>query len=198
MEIKLNIIITFSLMAIGCVSLPPTSNLLEPKIQSPISETVVVERTTIPVLSERYKKATEDNLTMNLKEFLVKGNYFDKVFLFTEKDSDLKSYQSFQFHFSKFSHERRPDPWYFPLAFITLTFYIWFGGTVTIDEAHYNCILIVKDDRNKIVYQIQKEKKEEKDINIYSNERIFPSAAETKTKLIEEILEEYKKQRKIK
>jgi hypothetical protein len=198
MQTNLKIILLYCLTMIGCVSLPPTSNLQEPKAQSPIAQTVVVERTTVPELSDTYKKATEDNLTMNLKNFLVKGNYFDKTYLFTEKDAELKNYQSFQFHFSKYSHERTPYAWYFPLAFITLTFYIWFGGTIVIDETHYICTLGVRDEKNKIVYQIQKEQKGEKDINFYSSESYFPSGAETRTKLVMELMEEYKKQRKTK
>lgn len=196
MKNKLILIILYTQTMIGCVSLPPTSNLLDPKQQSPIQQTVIIERTTVPDLSEGYKKATEDNLTMNLKDFLVKGNYFDKAILFTEKDADLKNYQSFQFHFSKYEHERTMYPWYFPLAFITLTFYIWFGGTITIDKTYYDCILTVKDDKNKIVFQIQKEQKGEKEMNHYSDDKFFPSGAEARTKLITEILEEYRKQRK--
>ena len=44
---------------------------------------------------------------MNIRNFLEEGNYFDKVLLFTEKDFSLKKYESFQFHFLKYSHTRR-------------------------------------------------------------------------------------------
>ncbi|HMV42571.1 MAG TPA: hypothetical protein PK079_20585 [Leptospiraceae bacterium] len=189
-------ILLIHFLLIGCISLPPSATLLDPvKQQNTIPEKVVIEKTNIPELSDRYRKATEDNLTMNWKDFLVKGNYFEKSILFTDKPEDWTNYKNIQLHFSKFSQERTIDPWYFPLALVTLTIYIWIGGGVSIDTGIYNASLLVKDEKGKVIYQVSKEKMEERSINIY-NRYSMTSFAEVKTKLITELLEDYQLQKK--
>lgn len=109
---------------------------------------------------------------------LYEREVLQRCFLFTEKKRIKDSFRSFQFHFTKYSHERKLYPLYFPLAMITLTMYIWFGGTVTVDEAHYACTLKVTDSDEKILYRLEGQVSGKKEINIYSDERVLPSSAE--------------------
>ena len=127
---------------LNCFSMPPTSDLRAPDKQySKILKTIIIERTTIPELSDEDRKDIEDELTMNIRNFLEEGNYFDKVLLFTEKDFSLKKYESFQFHFLKYSHTRRAGE---------------VGSKKSIDSFHYECILTVTNEKNKILRQIYK------------------------------------------
>lgn len=61
------------------------------KQKKKIAKTIIIDRTTIPVLEGEERKDIEDELTMNIRDFLEEGNFFDRVLLFTEKDSSLKN-----------------------------------------------------------------------------------------------------------
>ncbi len=83
-KLKTIIFLHFSLL-VNCISLPPTSDLRPPEIQTTLPETAVIERVAIPELSETHRKATEDNLTMNLAGCFMKGKYFKDVFFLQKK-----------------------------------------------------------------------------------------------------------------
>jgi hypothetical protein len=173
--------LTFLLFVIlNCRSMPPTSNLRIPEKQKKkIAKKIIIDRTTIPVLEGDERKDIEDELTMNIRDFLEEGNFFDRVLLFTEKDSSLKKYENFQFHFLKYSHEHR-----FPEA----------GSKKAKEYFHYDCILTVTNEKNKILYRIQKNLEQEKTVR-YSNGMPIPHLGDTRTDLVTEILNEYKIER---
>ncbi|MBK8399187.1 MAG: hypothetical protein IPL26_28595 [Leptospiraceae bacterium] len=163
---------------LNCISMPPTSNLRSAEKQkNKILKTIVIERTTIPELLDEDRKDIEDELTINIRDFLEEGNYFDKVLLFTEKDSSLKRYESFQFHFLKYSHTRRAGE---------------AGSKKLVDSFYYECILTVTNEKNKILHQIHKNLQEEKTVR-YSNGIPISHLEDTRTKLITDILDEYQK-----
>jgi hypothetical protein len=192
---KLNkFLICFLLLFANCLSMPSTSNLPSPTVQkNSLKEEILLEK--INVLDSENifgdKSAIEENLTLNLKNYLERGKYFEKVVLFTEKDSYLEN-KSFQFYFDTYAIKRKPYKWYFPLAIITLTMYIWFGGTITIDEVQMSGGLEVKDSKNNKVFITKKEIFEEREINLYSSEVSSPNSTSARGKFFFEILEEYK------
>lgn len=183
---------SFLFIIISCRTLPPSAYLNLPSVQVPMSQTIVIEKVTIDGLSDRDKHSIEEKLTLYLKYFLLHGNYFNKTYLYNEKNMNLENYKILQFHFSNYTHNRAPYLWSLPFTVFTMYLYLWFKGTIFVDTIHFNCTLNVKDEQNKIIYQIQKELKEERRTNIFTRADWISISTDVRTKLIEEILEEYR------
>ncbi|WP_244944096.1 hypothetical protein [Leptospira meyeri] len=113
--------------------------------------------------------------------------------IFNEEIPKNTEFERLQFEFTSYSHKRRIYEGYFPFAFLTLTLYIWFGGTIGIDSMEYDCRLIVRDMKDQVVYEVQKKETSEKSVNFYSTEYMLPKSEELRTKLISDIMEHYKK-----
>lgn len=187
-------LVLFSFL-MNCSSKPSTSNLPTSFIQrNTIKEQVVLERIKIlgEVSSVNNKKALEENLTIHLKNYLEQGKYFEKGFLFTEKNLVVSEYKSFQFHFDKYEIKRKIDKSSIPWAFITLSLYFLFGGTIDIDEVQMSGGLEVSDFSNRKIFSGTSEIFEEREINIYSDEVHFPNSASARGKFFNELISDYK------
>ncbi|MGE8720791.1 transposase [Leptospira terpstrae] len=155
----------------------------------------VLDKVKVLNVDEDFRKDTEDGLTLSLQSYLKQGKYFENIYLFNEEIPNKVEFERLQFEFTSYSHKRRIYEWYFPFSMLTLTFYIWFGGTIGIDTMNYDCRLVVRDMKNQVVYEIQKNEITEKSVNFYSSEYMLPKSEEIRTKLISEIMEHYKKRR---
>ncbi|PJZ79298.1 transposase [Leptospira meyeri] len=178
-----------------CMTLPPSVSLGEPIIQKKELGIAVLDKVKVLNVVEDYRKDTEDGLTINLRSHLKQGKYFENVYLFNEEIPKNTEFERLQFEFTSYSHKRRIYEGYFPFAFLTLTLYIWFGGTIGIDSMEYDCRLIVRDMKDQVVYEVQKKETSEKSVNFYSTEYMLPKSEELRTKLISDIMEHYKKRR---
>ncbi|WP_232225712.1 transposase [Leptospira terpstrae] len=189
------IFVLLCFVSLQCITLPPSISLGEPKIQTKDLGVAVLDKVKVLNVDEDYRKDTEDGLTLSLQSYLKQGKYFENIYLFNEEIPSKVEFERLQFEFTSYSHKRRIYEWYFPFSMLTLTFYIWFGGTIGIDTMNYDCRLVVRDMKNQVVYEIQKNEITEKSVNFYSSEYMLPKSEEIRTKLISEIMEHYKKRR---
>ncbi|EKR27626.1 hypothetical protein [Leptospira interrogans] len=168
----------------GCISIPVGVNLSEPKTQAkPLPSTVYIEKIILPSnLENRLEK--EEKLTLSVIDYALKSDYFKKVKYIGQKSPSDRNYHVLQISCDEYSERREPHLAYFPLAILTVTLYIWFGGPIHTDTSKYSCELNVQDSKQKIVFSDKKAISNEKNSNLYDSRRYFPSSIEDRTEVI--------------
>jgi hypothetical protein len=184
-----NILIILILKLAGCITIPPSPELGEPNIQkNKIFNEIILNKVEVNT-DDNGKVSLEENLTLNIKDYLQKGNYASNIILFNQVDDTKLKNKILSIKFNNYIHERKPHPDYFLYAFITLTFYIWLGGDIYADEANYACEIKLLDNNEKTIIENKEEIKEIISVNIYSEQYIFPDSRKTRTKILEKTLE---------
>ncbi|WP_036069071.1 hypothetical protein [Leptospira noguchii] len=172
----------------GCISIPVGVNLSEPKIQeSPLPLTVYIEKVILPSnLENRLEK--EEKLTLSVIDYASKSEYFTKVKYIGQKSPNDRNNHVLQITCDEYTERRQPHPAYFPLAILTGTLYIWFGGPIHTDTSKYSCELKAQDSKQKVIFIDKKAISNEKNSNLYDNRRYFPSSIEDRTEVIGSLL----------
>lgn len=179
------------LTLVSCITIPVQVSLNDPPGQKqPLPLTIFIERVSLPsgINSVQTK---EDNLTLALIEYTRKANYFQRVSYISYKEPSDKNYKIINISCSSFEEMRKPHPAYFPLAILTVTIYIWAGGSIARDSANYDCDLTVKNPNNKVLFRNVKKLLNTRDVNLYSKYYIFPSGIEDRTEVLSSLIDSY-------
>jgi hypothetical protein len=131
------------------------------------------------------QRVVEDSLRANIAVFLQESGYFLETSTLPGKvnPEDLL----LDFRFPRFRQELSIHPAYFPAALITLTFYIWFGGPVSVDECDLSGILTVKDGNGRLLVESNAEIRERQNLSIYSGPMFLPSGLSARTTLVHDL-----------
>jgi len=110
----------------GCVTLPAGTGLNAPiRIEKAIPRKAWIGKVKIADDSVENKAVVEDSLRGNISTYVQDAGYFLETNNLPGKvaDDDLV----LDFRFDRYIEKRNTHPAYFPVALITMTFYIWFG-----------------------------------------------------------------------
>lgn len=188
---RLRIVHLVSLLCVtalsGCVSLPPGTSLKSGEragSSMPRKAWVASVKVTDPAVTNQ--RVVEDSLRANIAVFLQESVYFSVTSTLPGKvnPEDLV----LDFRFPRFWQERSVHPAYFPAALITLTFYIWFGGPVAVDEYELSGVLMVKDGTGKLLAESSTQVQERQNVSIYNDAAILPSGLAARTSVVQELV----------
>jgi len=128
----------------------------------------------------------EDSLTLHLADYLRGRKMFERVMILPGQPGP----QDMVLHlrFTRYDQESGISPWYFPAAFLTLTIYIWAGGTVGIHHSTYAATLTVDDGAGHRQAEVSLEEATSRSISIYSDTRVDFGPA--RTQLIDHLLDQ--------
>lgn len=181
----------FFVLPFACITLPPATDLQKTVILgSPIRKTIFVDRVVLPE-EAKFRTEKEDALTLSLIDHLRNFKLFDSV------DSSAKSigikennYHILSFRFSEYRREKYTHPAYFPLALVTLCFYIVLGGPIMVDVLSYEGTLEAKDSSGKVVFSTREKFFMDRNENFYTKP-VTPPDVEERTALIDKMVNSY-------
>lgn len=163
------LLLSLSLLG-GCVTVPQGTDFSNPTSQStPSAQSISVEPV---VVSDRtFVKwnagdTHSDGLTLSIVDYLRASHRFAAVHM--PPQATAAQDHVLRFSFDKFNVHRRPYGGYFPFALITLTGYIWAGGTTHIDESSVSGQLQVHDSQGQLMHSYQTQQYGERSISLYS------------------------------
>lgn len=172
--------------AAGCV-LPQSSNLAPPQpAKVAARQDALVER--VVLLDERIPNpdVTEEALTTNFADLLTQAGYFQRVKVVPEK---ISQGYIVRLRFERYELTRRIHPIYFPAAFLTATFYIWFNGPIYRDVVDMKADLKIESADGKTLATQSEEVKYTENIGLYSEKREAMDGAAERTKLIQSLVD---------
>jgi hypothetical protein len=158
-----------ALSAVGCMTMPRGVALGKPDMTAKqIDRTVWLARVETPMKgmqtsSEPLKESLDNTLTMNIKDYIERARYFQKVNLYRRGQESLNANDLvLKFKFDTLHQQNKPNPMYFPCSILTATLFIWCGGAVTYDCTDMSCRLVVEDAgaRQLAVYKSEIKAKE--------------------------------------
>ena len=128
-----------------------------------------------------------DALTLQIREFLEDGRYFDKVRILPGKpaDGDLV----LRFRFEHFNQTRDVHPAYFPLALLTLALYPYFGGPVFVDTSHLEGELRVATSDGRELAAVTAKEENSYSVSIYSSHYALPTGIEPRTAAVQDLVD---------
>lgn len=154
----------------GCATVPQGTDFSTPERVSTTSpQSVAVKPVTVSdktFVSWNANQTESQPLTLSLINYLRDSQQFSAVRL--PHQSLSKDDQVLSLSFDTFNVHRRPYGGYFPFALLTLTGYIWFGGTTHIDESNVAGQLQVHDAQGKLLHSYQTRQYGERSISLYS------------------------------
>lgn len=163
------VLLSLSLLG-GCVTVPQGTDFPAPgKAASPAQQSVALA--TVEVTDKTFVKwnagqAQSNGMTLSLANYLRASNRFSSVRM--PGQTVAADDQVLSFSFDTYNVHRRPYGGYFPFAIVTLTGYIWFGGTTHIDESNVSGRLQVSDAQGKLLHSYQTRQYGERSISLYS------------------------------
>lgn len=184
------LLLSLSLLG-GCVTVPQGTDFANPTSQStPSAQSISVDPV---VVSDRtfVKWNAGDThfsgLTLSIVDYLRASHRFAAVHMppqaIAAQDHVLR------FSFDKFNVYRRPYGGYFPFALITLTGYIWAGGTVHIDESSVSGQLDVHDAQGQLLHSYRTQQYGEESISFYKAGRV--TGQRERKAALEDLLDQY-------
>lgn len=180
--------ILFTISTSGCMTMPPGSSLGRANpIYNSINNDVWISEIKITDPSIDDSSAVEESLALNILEYIRQGNYFKNVNLIPGQIKEEDLILSFQF--DHYQLRRTPHPAYFPLAMLTLTLYIWFGGPIYNDVLNISGQLTVKSFSGHVVSNVEDKLNEKHSVSLWSSEYLFPSGIKERTQLIKRLLD---------
>lgn len=163
------VLLSLSLLG-GCVTVPQGTDFPAPdKAASPVQQSVAlapVEVTDKTFVKWNAGQTQSSGMTLSLGNYLKASNRFSNVRM--PGQTIAPDDQVLSFSFDTYNVHRRPYGGYFPFALVTLTGYIWFGGTSHIDESNVSGRLQVSDAQGKLLYSYQTRQYGERSISLYS------------------------------
>lgn len=136
--------------------------------------------------SVKNRPVVEDSLRGNISTYVQDAGYFLETNNLPGKVADDDFVLDFRF--DRYIEKRSTHPAYFPLALITMTFYIWFGGPIFVDESNLSGVLDVHDGTGKLIVNVSSQLHEEHNVSLWSLEYALPSGIEARTSLIQDLL----------
>lgn len=154
----------------GCATVPQGTDFPAPERASiTLPQVVAVKPATVTdktFVSWNANQTESQPLTLSLIEYLRDGQQFSAIRL--PQQTLAADDQVLNFSFDTYNVRRRPYGGYFPFALLTLTGYIWFGGTTHIDESNVAGQLQVHDAQGQLLYSYQTRQYGERSISLYS------------------------------
>lgn len=154
----------------GCVTVPQGTDFSAPERASVTStQSVAVKPVTVTdktFVTWNSNQTESQPLTLSLIEYLRDSQQFSEVRLPHQPVGTDD--QVLSFSFDTFNVHRRPYGGYFPFALLTLTGYIWFGGTIHIDESNVAGQLQVHDAQGQLLHSYQTRQYGERSISLYN------------------------------
>jgi len=173
----------------GCSIVMPQAGSLAPpqpaKWKSP--RQAMVERVVVRDSRLSAPDIVEESLTINVKNLLVQAGYFSDVKVVPEKATNA---YHLRLQFDRYAVSRRIHPAYWPVAFITMTFYIWFGGPIVVDDVDLHGELTVEDDNGKVLVRKTEELVSSENRNLYSPRRNFWDGSVERTRVIQSLIDQ--------
>ena len=156
-------------------------------INSRINKDAWVSKVTITDPSVKNSRVLEEALTLNILKFIREGNYFNSINFLTDnaKGDDL----ILSFQFDRYELKRTPHPAYFPLALITFTLYIWFGGPIYNDVSNLSGQITIKNKSGNVVSNISSKITEKHSVSLWSPQYAFPSGIKERTKFVKKLID---------
>lgn len=154
----------------GCVTVPQGTDFSAPERASVTStQSVAVKPVTVTdktFVTWNSNQTESQPLTLSLIEYLRDSQQFSEVRLPHQPVGTDD--QVLSFSFDTFNVHRRPYGGYFPFALLTLTGYIWFGGTTHIDESTVQGQLQVHDSEGELLHSYNTRQAGERSISLYN------------------------------
>lgn len=171
----------------GCVTAPQSGALARPSpAKAKSGRDALVERVVVTAPQVAVPDVLEESLTINLAQLLVDAGYFRTVKVVPGKLAD--GYRV-KLRFDRYGVTRRIHPAYFPAAFLTATFYIWFGGPIFLDDVDLHAELKLEDPNGKVLAKKSDELKYYENISLYSSKRGTWDGGAERTRLIQMLLD---------
>jgi len=184
----LRICLVLCLLALsGCVTLPAGTGLNAPiHSENALPRKAWIGTVKIADDSVKNRPVVEDSLRGNIMTYLQEGGYFLETSSLPGKVAadDLV----LDFRFDHYIQKRTPHPAYFPLALVTMTFYIWFGGPIFVDESSLSGVLEIHNGSGKSIGNVISQLHEEHNVSLWSPEYALPSGIKARTSLIQELI----------
>ena len=179
----------------GCVSYPPGAALEPAKLLwgSKTGKDVWLDRVSISDdrLSPEDKELLEVTLTRSIGSYLQDSGVASTLVMPPLAPSPRALI--FEFDFNRYHFDRKTHPAYFPLAVLTLTFYIWFNGPIFIDEVDYAASLNVIDSKGRSLFLDNYSLSHKDLVGFHSPQYFLPSTGSNRTEVIEYLLKQYLK-----
>jgi len=177
----------------ACLSVPRGSGLGKPSgLRRPVDRMAWIDHVKISDFSVDEKNVVENSLTINLLEYTREGNYFRAVNLLPGELGDDSVVLHFEFQ--SYEQKRSVHPAYFPLALLTLTLYIWFGGPIGVDSTRFFATLLVEDREGRTLAEARAEKSERHNVSFWSPDYALPSGIEGRTATVKDLLDQCHRQ----
>ncbi len=157
------------LMISNCISIK--SSLLD---QNLFYEKKVLKKNSILVRNvrvfdndENLKNAYEMTMKSNIKILLENSKLFKNVEYYSKFSSKFNSV-IIDIKFKKYENNLYLHPFYFQLSMITLTLYIWIGGTIVVHESDIDMQVDIYDTKYNLITSIEYNLKFKLNENIYN------------------------------
>jgi hypothetical protein len=131
---------------------------------------------------------SQRQLTLAIEVYVHDAGYFSRVNLLPGEPARDEYVLSFDF--DRYQVRRAVHPMYFPLALLTLTIYIWVGGPIYRDVAHYSASLSVADTAGRSLVHCVDHVDHEGNVSLWSPRYALPSSTEERTRLVRTLLEQ--------
>jgi len=119
-----------------------------------------------------------DSLTLHLADYLRGRKMFERVMILPGQPAPQDTV--LHLRFTRYDQESGISPWYFPAAVLTLTVYIWVGGTVGIHHTNYAATLTVDDGAGHRQAEVSLEEATSRHLSVYSDTRVDFGPARSK------------------
>jgi hypothetical protein len=157
------------LMISNCISIK--SSLLD---QNLFYEKKVLKQNSILVRNvrvfdndENLKNAYEMTMKSNIKILLENSKLFKNVEYYSKFSSKFNSV-IIDIKFKKYENNLYLHPFYFQLSMITLTLYIWIGGTIVVHESDIDMQVDIYDNKYNLITSNEYNLKFKLNENIYN------------------------------
>ncbi|WP_246834929.1 hypothetical protein [Leptospira kanakyensis] len=109
-----------------------------------------IRKIEISKVDDDLKSLQEETIKSNIKILLEQSNLFKSVNYYSNFLNDENAI-IVDLDFYQYDNHLRIDPLYFPLSFLTLTLYIWFGGNIVNFESKIKLEINSYDKNNKLL-----------------------------------------------
>ncbi len=154
----------------GCATVPQGTDFPAPeRANTTIDQAVAVQPATVTdkaFVNWNANQTESQPLTLSLIDYLRDSQQFSAVRM--PQQALAADDQVLNFSFDTYNIRRRPYGGYFPFALLTLTGYIWFGGTIHIDESNVAGQLQVHDAQGQLLHSYQTRQYGERSISLYN------------------------------
>jgi hypothetical protein len=172
----------------GCMTVPSGAGLLPAKrATNSLNGGAWLAKVSIqdPQLTNR--DVVEESLTLAVLQYVGDAGYFARVNPLPGKPR--AGDYLLRIVVDRYRQERSVHPAYFPAAFFTLTFYIWFGGPIVRDSIDLAGTLTVETADGTRLTEVTDSRRERHNVSIWSPQYVLPSGIQGRTEFFEALLD---------